>query len=251
MIKYNVVVPTVYGDVIVNRNDNWQGQMVFGPGISPSHKEIEVLCSLAQMCGPGAVAMDIGANVGFFSLALGKALAPLGGKVWSIEAQRLIFNMVAGTMALNCMENVYVYNWAIGKELGEIPIPQYDLSKPGSFGSVEFMKEAQDVGQSKLADKPDETVPLINLDSLELERVDIMKIDVEGMESDLLEGGKDMFTRLKPIVWIEWLKSDKNALIMFFKNLGYNVYEHGIDLLCIMPDRFPEFQSELGHWVKF
>lgn len=249
-IKYNVVMPTVYGDVILNRNDTWQTVPLMNTGKSFSHEDITFLCRLAEMCGEDTVCMDIGANCGFYSLALGNTLKPLNGKVISIEGQRIIYYMLAGSVALNAIENVHVHHMVMGKEKGMIPIPQYDYSKKGSFGSVEFKTVATDVEQERMPDNPYELVGMINLDSMVFKRLDLLKIDAEGMEQDILDGGIETLRKFKPLVWIEWLKSDYWKLVNYFVDLGYNVYEHGTDMFCIQPEQFPELQKEIDFWRK-
>lgn len=249
-VNYNIVMPTVYGDVILNRNDTWQTIPLMNTGQSFSHADIAFFCDVAKMLGEGTVFMDVGSNVGFYSLALGRTLKPLNGEVIAIEGQRIIAYMLMGSVALNSMENVKVHNWVLGKEPGQMFIPQYDYNKRGSFGSIEFKTTATDVEQERQPDNPKEVVPMFSLDSLNLDRLDIIKIDAEGMEQDILDGGINTFKKFKPIVWIEWLKSDYWKLVEYFANLGYNVYEHGTDMFCIKAEQFPELQKQIDFWLK-
>ena len=60
-----------------------------------------------------------------------------------------------------------------------------------------------------------------------------MKIDVEGMEEDVLEGAKDAISKFKPIMIIEIIKSNKDNLLSFLEQMGYFIYPLGINLLAI------------------
>ena len=73
----------------------------------------------------------------------------------------------------------------------------------------------------------------MTIDSLSLERLDFMKIDVEGMEEDVLEGAKDAISKFKPIMIIEIIKSNKDNLLSFLEPMGYFIYPLGINLLAI------------------
>ena len=247
---YNGVIKSDYGPVIVNGNDINQTGSLRRTGKAFDHEDIMFLCDLARKCGEHTVCVDIGANFGLFTLALAKAVEPLGGDVFSYEGQRILAYMVAGTVSLNSLQNVYVHNFVMGREEGVMAIPQYDYSKAGNFGSFEFKPKVNDIGQERLPDDPDEQVRVAPIDALNFKRLDLIKIDAEGMEEEILAGGIETFTKFKPIAWVEWLKSDKRALVRYFKHLNYNVYEHGCDLFCIQPDQFPELQASLI-WANF
>jgi FkbM family methyltransferase len=247
--KYNTILPTAYGPVIVNRNDLAQTVPLLQTGESLCHGDIQFLCDLARRCGEGVCCVDIGAHFGLYSLALGKAVAPLRGTVAAFEGQRILAYMLAGTMALNSMENVYCHHRVLGRTLGSLPIPQYDYSRPGSFGSVEFQSTSIDVHQERQPDDPRERVDMVTLDHMGFERLDLLKIDAEGMEEDILAGGERSIGTFQPIVWIEWVKSDPARLVEYFRSRGYTIYRHDIDLFCIRPERFPDLQATLD-WQR-
>ena len=73
----------------------------------------------------------------------------------------------------------------------------------------------------------------MTIDSLSLARLDFMKIDVEGMEEDVLEGAKYAISKFKPIMIIEIIKSNKDNLLSFLEPMGYFIYPLGINLLAI------------------
>src|SRR2546430_15676743 len=134
---FSIVVPTVYGQMIVNRHDINQSGALLRTGKSPDNKEIELWATIASALSPDAVVVDAGANFGSFALGISRRIGPRGA-VHAIEAQRVIFNMLAGSVALNSHLNVYCYNVALGDHEGQIEIPQFDYSKPLNFGSIEF-----------------------------------------------------------------------------------------------------------------
>ncbi len=104
------------------------------------------------------------------------------------------------------------------KETIEISVPDYQL--PASFGSIEMIQteSSEFVGQ-QLTNK--EQVQAITIDSLNLPRLDYLKLDVEGMEELVLEGAKKTIKRCRPIIQLEVLKSDKQNLIDTLKKYNY------------------------------
>lgn len=109
-----------------------------------------------------------------------------------------------------------------------------DYTKKASFGSLELIRNDKNefIGQ-EIDYKKSIKVPLLAVDSFKFERVDFMKIDVEGMELSVLEGALKTIKKHKPILTIEFIKSDKEALQAFLKKQGYQSFEMGINFLAI------------------
>jgi len=76
-------------------------------------------------------------------------------------------------------------------------------------------------------------VRTVSLDSLSLARVDLIKVDIEGMEMDALAGASRCIGDLRPILLIETIKSDKNAIAAWLADLGYTVLDIGINFFAI------------------
>lgn len=64
-------------------------------------------------------------------------------------------------------------------------------------------------------------------------RVDFIKIDVEGMEIDVLHGARETIIRNKPGMLIEKIKSEENELIGFVTGLGYKTFQFGINIIAV------------------
>ena len=73
----------------------------------------------------------------------------------------------------------------------------------------------------------------LTLDEFGLPRVDLIKIDVEGMELEALEGGAKMIERSRPIMLIEKIKTDAVQLHQWLQARGYTLIEAGINLLAV------------------
>ena len=248
--RYNVVIPTSHGMMIVNRND-WQspdGKVRFGVGYELMEKgaympgELADLGRLLAFCAPDPVILDIGANIGVHSLFFSDIAGPRG-KVIAFEAQRIVFQILMGNLALNSIENVYGHHVALGSAPGSLKLPPVDYSRPWNFGGMSLKEESPEpqfapgTPESEAADR-NEFVPVIALDSLKLDRVDFIKLDVEGMEEEVLRGAARTLDKTRPLMQVEWFGHDRGRLPLFLlEHLDYRLYQAGNNLICVPNER--------------
>ena len=128
---------------------------------------------VTRLLGPGATYVDVGANVGTLAAAAAARVGP-GGTVHAIEANPTIAGFLRENMRLNGFDQVTVHNVAVGAGPGTIRISQ---------------RRADDMNFVS-ADGDGVAVELTTLDTLlgGLERIDLLKIDVEGFEKFVLDG---------------------------------------------------------------
>lgn len=239
-----VLVSTNHGSMITNRNDFCiTGNEWFGVGLQLFEqgcydpKEVELLLDILDIrrhfFGDGVVALDCGANIGVHSVEWGRWMYGWG-RVFAFEAQERIYYALAGNLAINNCFNVSAFHVALGAGCGSINIPEPNYFVPGSFGSFELVKreETEFIGQAIDYAK---TVPvsLVSLDSLGLDRVDFIKIDVEGMELDVLKGAASVIEKNHPVMFIEIIKSDQDQLTAYLTDRGYKLFPHGGNVLAI------------------
>ena len=74
---------------------------------------------------------------------------------------------------------------------------------------------------------------MLSIDSLKLKRIDFIKIDVEGMEEEVLKGSTISINRFYPILLIEHIKSDINSLKNFLEKKNYEIFVVGMNILAI------------------
>src|SRR5262249_52962185 len=115
-------------------------------------------------------------------------------------------------------------------------VPVLDHTRPANFGGVELNRRentefvGQEVDYSPGATKE---LPCLTLDALGLNRVDLIKIDIEGMEMEALAGAEDILRRHRPIVIVEFFKSDKVALQSLLEAFDFKVFELRVDLVAL------------------
>ncbi len=247
--RYNVIVPTAYGTMIVNRND-WMeshGER-FGVGwdlMQSGHyvqPELDNLATLIRSCRADPVVLDIGANIGVHSLWFSSLLGTRG-VVHAFEAQRIVYQMLMGNLAINSVENVHARQVAVGSAPGRLRLPPVDYARNWNFGGMGLIDEGPDPqfapGSAERARADHgESIEVVTLDGLALPRVDFIKIDVEGMEQDVLAGGRATIERDRPLLQVEWLARDHGALPAYLlDDLGYRIYQSTMNLLCVPAER--------------
>lgn len=240
-----VLVASNHGTLIANRNDfrmidanrgygvGWQlfNQSCFDPD------EVNLATRLLQLKrktgGDGLVALDLGANLGVHTVEWAKAMHGWG-TVIAVEAQERVYYALAGNITINNCLNARAIHGAIGAEEGTLDIPVPDYLSPASFGSLELRQTARSefIGQTIQPGKT-QTVKMLTVDGLHLERLDFIKIDVEGMEMEALAGAVQTIEKTRPVMMIESIKTDKNALREFLLGRGYQIFPVGINVLAV------------------
>jgi FkbM family methyltransferase len=153
-----------------------------------------------------------------------------GGTVYAFEVQRMLYYALCGSIALNDLENLYIHNWALGAAVGTLKAGIPDYGAPQDFGMFSLVN--QDDPQAS------EDVPATTIDSLALPRLDFLKIDVEGMEIDVLKGAHETIRKWKPWCWVEYWTVDVNDIKGQFSDMGYEFYPMDqLNLLCAPRER--------------
>lgn len=246
-IPFGMVVPSVYGPIIVNRHDINQTNALVKTGRAFHHNEIKTLCGFLSNATDGAVCLDVGANYGLYALAFARRLSDKNGVCHAFEAQRIIAAMIGGTAVLNGVKNLYVHHSAVGNQDGSIPIPGFDYNKELNFGSVEFGSEQRELlSQNRMDSYVPDMVKQVRIDDLNYKNVHLIKMDIEGMEEQAIEGARETIARDLPVMCIEWIKSDKNKLVNLCKGFGFDVFDWEGDLLCIHPSKKQQYPMNIN-----
>jgi len=162
-----------------------------------SRFEPSTIALLRSCCAEDSQVLDVGANIGMTSLALSEICAK--GRVVAIEPIARTFGFLQRNISVAGAMNVATFNFAAGSGEASLPM-QANLSfLAGAFVSNKCTVEAKDHFSETVSVKTlDKEFPLLSLD-----RLDFMKIDVEGFELEVLRGAEGLLRRFQPTVLLE------------------------------------------------
>jgi FkbM family methyltransferase len=143
------------------------------------------------------VIVDVGANLGWVAAGFGWIVPD--GRVIAVEASPSTYANLARNIGGSGLENVTLVNRAISDKAGSLEFFDCDWYSAGSF-----VKEATIAAEVHVGAV---TVPAVTLDQLvteqHLDRVDLIKIDIEGHELPALRGARETIERFRPSAIIE------------------------------------------------
>lgn len=173
------------------------------------YHEIELLSQISQK----GTFIDVGANFGVLTIPLSKKF----DHVYAFESQKTIFYILCGNLALNQIDNATCYNLAVGKNSTDILfVKNIDYSHFDNFGGIKT---------NYTWEQDANLVKSISIDDTLVYNVDLIKIDVEGMEIDVLEGAIDTIECFKPVLYVEFLEN-RDKIIEFLRKNDYNYRLH-------------------------
>lgn len=186
-------------------------------------KEIERLnlYSLAQNC---TTVVDVGVNNGWVIMNLALIVKPNHGFVYGFEPHPETYARCIRNIAENNIANAKVFNLGCGDEAAQL-----NMIKPVESNSGQNRVIINDEGleQNEIV-----SIKIVKLDEQlkASEKIDLIKIDVEGFEMKVLSGAKEILKKFKPILFIELddqlLKCNGNSaeeLLSFIKSYDYSV----------------------------
>jgi FkbM family methyltransferase len=191
-------------------------------------KPVTVL--LQMLLKPDSIMLDIGANVGYFTV-IAASLAK-NGKVYAFEPVTELFEKLKTNIHENNLFNAMAINAAAGESQRESLIYISDESNKG-MSSLKPPENFSGYSQPVTIVRIDDWIKQTDID-----RVDFIKIDVEGYELFALQGMTEMLMNFTPVLIVEinantlaYFCLSPNDVMEFLKNLGYmpfNVNENGL-----------------------
>jgi FkbM family methyltransferase len=209
---FNQLAATEHGYLLYNRNDIYIGRAIEKYGESSALE----MAMFEELCAPGNAVIEVGANNGAHTVGFSRAVGPQG-RVLAFEPQRLVFQTLCANVALNSLTNVDCYWAAVGAKEGVVTVPSVNPWHEANFGGVTLLDA-----------KAGHPVPCFMLDRfMELPRVNLVKIDVEGMEADVLRGGAKLIAKFKPILYVENDRVEQSeGLMRLIASFGYRLFWH-------------------------
>ena len=198
-----------YGTITYLRTDSFIGRSL---DLYGEWCEGEIIL-FRRLLQSGDVVIDVGANIGTHTLALAKLVGPTG-LVYSFEPQQEIYDILRTNIAANGLKNVTTYRAAAGATDGSCYIPKVDYGVVNNFGLIA-------VGDGEIE------VPQMTIDGLQLHKLDLIKIDVEGTEAEVLTGAASTIARSRPILYVENNnRAKQKALLALIRSLKYRLWWH-------------------------
>ena len=186
-----------------------------------SNYEPEIFFIISQLTSSNSVFVDIGANVGFLSIFV----ASIGvNEIISFEPNPKSFDLLKKNLELNShlRTKVKEFDFALSNSIGDSVFYQ-DLTNPAASS---YRRLFSDHNYSEII------IHEKTLDSLDLELVDLIKIDIEGRELFAIEGAIQTIKKFKPILIVEMLRKwskihgyHPNEIIQLLSKIGYICFE--------------------------
>jgi len=184
-----------------------------------------------KLLEPGMTVFDIGANCGQYTLLAAHAIGP-NGSVHGFEPLPYTFEVLSENVRLNNLDNVILNQAALWKENSHLTLGR-DPDKMASSGQWS-------AGYATIDPAP-VVVPAIRLDDYvrdhAITRLDMIKIDIEGSEPFVLEGGQETIARFKPMFLMELnrrtlglMNWTPQRLFLELKRYGYRAFDVGPSL---------------------
>lgn len=209
-------------------SNDYVGGMILRRG----YYEPETVALIQKLLPPGAVFLDVGAHVGQYTLVASQQVGA-AGQVHSFEPDPETFRWLAGNVRLNRLRNVRVNQAALSDESGK---KRFYFATPRDIGSNSLSRPLNDSGRScdVVCTTMDEYVAANGI-----ERVDLIKVDIEGAEYAMLVGAQHLLSRPnKPVIIAEFEEERQRSfgnscakLAGLLTNHGYHLFRLGSERL--------------------
>jgi FkbM family methyltransferase len=185
-----------------------------------------------------SVFLDVGSNYGWHSIIASN----ICDKVFSFEPQTLMYEIQKLNIEENKIENCFVFKYALGNS-----------EDTKEMAPIDYGMNGVNIGDLSIGNGG-ELVNVKTLDSMKLSKVDVIKIDVQGYEKFVLEGGMETIKKNKPIMIIEFEEFQLNKfwygsknLFDIIRELDYEIYfleyVYPSDHICVHKDSVDIFES--------
>lgn len=191
----------------------------------------------------GDVFVDVGANLGCYTVPMAERVGT-SGKVLAFEPFRLLHQITTANVALNGIGNAWVFPVGLSTEFSRFEARPPQLKFFSSPGGMKLHNQQDGLKQEEQLqlydwDTPPEAITVVSLDELMLQSerasllgfpvvhdVRLIKIDVEGMEKEVIMGAQQTIRHFKPIIWTENVayfqsKGEDTSLLQVMDQLEY------------------------------
>ena len=188
-------------------------------GIGRRGRALEYNYHLPQLLRKGDIAIDIGANLGYYTRPMADIVG-VEGRVYAVEPVPVIFSVLERNV--RGRGNVSLMNYALGEENTTIEMANDSVAEAGYFGTGRnFVSEGKLSMQAiRFSAQMRRGSELFGA----LERVDFIKCDIEGYERVVIPELRPIIERHHPTVLIETDGQTREQIIEIFSAMGYKAY---------------------------
>ena len=179
---------------------------------------LQVVLSLVK---PGDHVVEVGANIGFYTVAMARQIGPTG-RLTTFEANARLAGLVRRSLNLNAvLDRCTIVNKAAWDSVGELEFVTSRRFSGGGYVKADFDDLHEDSVRTVVQTAP--------IDDVVDGRVDFMRLDAEGSEPFILHGAIDVLTRNPDIViCMEWCveqlasRVDLSEFVAWLYGLGFS-----------------------------
>ncbi len=228
------VIDSRHGFKINANLEDWLGQYVYITGeYEPPTTQL-----IKRLLPKNGVFLDIGANVGYFSL-LACSIVGKGGQVIAFEPIPIARKHLHNNIDLNNGFSIIIENKAVSNNNGLVEI----YEGPDSHKGISSIRPISNAKQKI-------NVETIRIDDYlsDYDRLDIVKIDVEGAEALVIEGMKNTITKLRPHIILEATDEFLQSFDSSTTSLSKSIMELGYEMFIIRNDTLEQVSSFPDEW---
>ncbi|OKH35197.1 hypothetical protein NIES2101_37790 [Calothrix sp. HK-06] len=230
------------GEVLAPLND-YIGRAAFYVG--DLDRKITWICN--QIVRPGDTVLDIGANIGTVTLWLSKLVGE-NGKVHAFEPNPELLKILEQTFERNQLSNVRLHRVALGSEEGKL-----ELRIPKINAGAASLVRNKDLSNCDIVSVPVRSLSTIVAEE-GIQSIRLIKIDVEGFEAEVFQGGQEVLESIRPEAILFELNEIKGAVseqpvIKILRDFGYKFFSIPRCLFRMHLERFnpDDANQTVGH----
>jgi FkbM family methyltransferase len=194
----------------------------FNLGLLKNNKNYAYPYFLKNIIQKNDVVIDLGANLGYYSKLFSR-LTGKNGKVYAVEPIKPILNVLRKNTKNR--ENITILPYALGTENKEISLGNDTKSKTGYVASgSNFVLDSNTTkkynAEVKFKAKMRKGSEVFKF----LEKLDFIKIDVEGYETVIIPELEDIILKFKPFILMETKNEKRREMLKFLSNRGYYAF---------------------------